>query len=143
MKVQCASLKIFFLTSRYTKSWVILYFLQRNTHFITEFCLVWFQNQDSFQLTICFTLSLCPLSLYIWLLLASVRVSLQRKAFFARGLLTINMRDWNMWRVNSFFLKDINTLGAWPRAHGSQWRGFHQFQRALNQTGFSYLFWDV
>lgn len=36
-------------------------------------------------------------------------------------------------------------MDAWglTQSHCSQWKGFHQFQKALDQTGISYLFWDV
>lgn len=45
---------------------ILSYFiLLTKKHFITEFCLMQFQNQDSFQYAAGFTFSLCPPSLYI------------------------------------------------------------------------------
>lgn len=62
---------------------ILSYFiLLTKKHSITELCLVQFQNQDSFQYTVGFTFSLCPSSLYIWLLLAYSENLIEEKGIF-------------------------------------------------------------
>lgn len=145
-KVQCASLKISFLTSKNTKPELFCTYYKERFAFLLRFVLCGFKTKFLSSWLFVFhwgyVLSLCIYCSY-WLQGES---HCRERHSFARGFLTINVRDWNMWRVNSFFFKRYKhtwTLGAWPRAHCSQWKRFHQFQRALDQTGISYLFWDM
>lgn len=146
MKVQCASLKISFLTCRYAKPELFCTSYEERFAFSLNFVLCSFKIKFLSNLLLVlhwdYVLSLCIYSSY-WLQQES---HCRGRHSSARGLLTINVRDWNMWKVNSFFFKRYKhtwTLGAWPRAHCSQWKDFHQFERVLDQTGISYLFWDM
>lgn len=108
----------FLLNLQVYKTWAVLYCRRRIT-FSLQFCLLWFQNQVSFQFVIGLTLRLCPQPLYVWLLLASVRVPLQRKAFFCQRF--ADNKCEGLKHVESEFLlfkryKQTWTLGVWPRA---------------------------
>lgn len=146
MKAQCASLKVSFLTCRHTKPELFCTSYEERFAFSLHFVLCGFKIKFLSNLLLVlhwdYVLSLCMYR-SCWLQWES---HCRGRHSFARGLLTINARDWNMWRVNSFFFKRYKhtwTLGAWPWAHCSQWKGFHLFQRALDQTGISYLCWDM